>query len=191
LNNVDKLSQNAQYTVNGQSFSSQSNSSVKITDGVTADLNKTGSTQIKYSPDVGDAVSKVQTFVNTFNSLKDKAANSGELNAQMQVLTSTFARTLGFSGISVDSSGKLKISSEDTLKTSLSSGSFAKNFQGIGSFGDKLNSLTTNAYKTAYSSAVKDQFQSFMKVQQSNNNMFSNLFSDMFSGSGLLFNGWA
>ena len=185
--NVDRQSLNAEYSVNGQSYSSQSNTGVKITDGVMADLNKTGTTQISYSADASAAISKVQNFVNTFNSLKDKAAGSGELNAQMSVLTSTFNRTLGFSGISVDSSGKLKITSEDTLKNSITSGSFSKNFQGVGSFGYKLNDITTNAYKTAYSSAVKDSFQSFMNAQQNNNNLFGNLLSS----SGLLFNGWA
>jgi len=186
LSVVERQSVNAEYTVNGQSFTSQSNNAVKITDGVTADLKKTGSTQLSYSADVGSAISKVQSFVDTFNSLKDKAASSGELNAQMTVLTSTFSRTLGFSGISVNSSGKLEINNEEALKNSIASGSFSKNFQGVGSFGYKLNDITTNAYKTAYSSAVKDQFQDFMNSQNKNN-----FFSDLFSSSGLLFNGWA
>lgn len=192
LSVVDRSSSNAEYSVNGKALTSQSNDNAKITDGVTATLNKTGTTQITYAPDSSGAVSKVQSFVDTFNSLKDKAASSGELNAQMLVLTSTFAKALDFSGIGVNSKGKLEIKNEETLKNSISSGSFAKNFQGVGSFGDKLNKLTTSAYKTAYSSAVKDQFQSFMKAQQnSSNSLFSNLLNDMYSGSGLLFNGWA
>jgi len=173
LGNVERSAANANYSVNGVNFSSQSNDNVRIADGVTANLKKEGTTQISYAPDTSRAVESVQNFVNTFNGLKDKAAVSGELNAQLSVLTSTFSRALGFSGISMDSGGKLTISNENTLRDSIASGSFQKNFQGANSFGSKLHSLSNNAYRTAYSSAVQ-----------------ANL-SNLLNNAGLLFNGWA
>jgi len=111
----------------------------------------------------GNAVERVQNFIVTFNSLKDKAANSGELNAQLSVLTVTFGRSLSFSGISMDSKGKLSITNESTLKSSIASGSFQKNFQGVNSFGDRINKISRDAYRTAYTSAVQANFSGLMK----------------------------
>jgi len=184
LNQVERSAVNANYTVNGVNFSSESNNNVKITDGVTANLKKEGTTQISYTADTGKAVDSVQNFINMFNGLKDKAASSGELNAQLGVLTVQFGRALSYSGISMDSKGQLSISNENTLRDSIASGAFQRNFQGVNTFGNKLFDISRNAYKTAYASAVQTNFNSFMKSATGNQQ------SNPFANAGLLFNSW-
>jgi flagellar hook-associated protein 2 len=187
--NVTKASMNAQYSVNGVDSTSQSND-VKLIDGVTATLNKTGSTEITYSPDISSAVNSVQSFINTFNSLKDAASGSKALTAQLNSVASNFSRSLSYSGIGMDSNGKMSITNENTLKTAISDGSFSKNFQGVNSFGNRLNDVSRNAYRTAYDSAVQQSFKQLMDNMVNTNNNANNWWQQTNTSltSGLLFN---
>jgi len=188
LGKVVSEASNALYSVNGQNYSSQTNN-VKLTDGVTATLAKTGSTQITYSADTGSAVDKVKSFIKAFNDLSDSAANSPALKTQLLKLAGNYSRALGFSGIGVDSSGKLVINDEEKLKQSITNGSFAKNFQGAGSFGDKLSDITRNSYRAAYTSAVQNYFLSVF--DPSNKSASSSSTDTLLAPTGLIFNGWA
>ena len=188
LGNVDQQSKNAQYTVNGASFSSQTNNNVKLTDGVTADLKKTGATQVTYKADAGAAVSSVQNFIDTFNSMKDAASGSQTLNKQLADVAGNFSGALGYAGIGTDSKGNLTIKDESKLSQSISDGSFAKNFQGVGSFGNKLSEISRNAYKTAYNSAVQDNFKTLLDNMSKTNNQANSWLNGLSSSAGLLFN---
>ena len=186
LANVERASQNAQFTVNGQERSSQTND-VTIQSGVTATLNSEGSTQITYQADVGQALNSVQQFVDTFNSLRDSASGSQALANQLSNLMNSNSRSLSQVGISMNSDGRMTISDSNNLSTAISDGSFARNFQGINSFGNNLNDIARNAYRTAYNSAVQDNFRELMDRVTTNDNWQTG----STSFSGLLFNMWA
>jgi len=186
--NVAAESGNAQFTVNGREFSTQTND-VRLQEGVNATLRQTGSTQITYDRDLSSAVSQVQNFVNTFNNLRDAASDSRALHAQLSGLTSNFNRALGFSGLGTDSEGRLRITDESALRNSISDGSFARNFQGVNTFGNSLSNVTGNAFKTAYDSAIQQNFKDLMETMKSSNS--ANNWQDYMSAtlnSGLLFN---
>ena len=189
LSNITADSKNAQYSVNGADFSTQSND-VKLLEGVTATLNKTGSTQVTYSQDVSSALNSVQNFINTYNSLKDAASSSDKLSSQLSGVAANYSRALSYSGIGMDSNGKLSITNENTLKQSISDGSFARNFQGVNSFGDRLNDVSRNAYRTAYDSAVQQSFKELMDQMVNSNNNANNWWQQTNTSltSGLLFN---
>jgi hypothetical protein len=191
--NVTSEARNAQYSVNGTDFSSQSNQ-VSLQTGVTATLNQTGSTQLTYQADTSGAVKSAQNFIDTFNSLRDAASGSSALTRQLNEVASNYSRGLGFSGIGMDSKGNLSITDESKLSQSISDGSFSRNFQGVSSFGDRLHNVAQNAYKTAYSSAVQSSFKDFM---ENNTKMFQpsqsqsstgNWMNDMLLSTGLFFN---
>jgi len=183
---VSKASQNAQYSVNGVNFESQSNDKVKIMDGVTANLKKTGSTQITYQADASAAVASVQKFVDSFNNLRSAASGFSPLMKQLDDVARNYSRAMGFSGIGMDKDGKLSIVDSSKLSSAVSDGSFSKNFQGVGSLGSKLTNIASNSYRTAYSAAVEVNFKELMnssKPDSSNNWQF-----DLSLTSGLLFN---
>lgn len=168
---VSKASQNAEYTVNGAAYSSQSNESVKLMDGVTATLKKTGSTQLTYASDAGSAAQSVQGFINAFNELKNASSSFPDLDNQIMTIARNFSRALGFSGITMDSKGMLSISDESKLSQSIADGSFAKNFQGVGSLGNKLRDVSGNAFKMAYNSALQETFVNFLNSNYSNSQL--------------------
>jgi len=184
--NVTREAANAEYSVNGANFTSQSND-VRIMSGVDATLNSTGSTQITYNPDVSGAVNSVNNFINTFNSLRDAASGSQALKAQLDSLATNYSRALGFSGIGRDSGGNLTISNEGRLSQAISDGSFSRNFQGVSSFGNRLSEVSGNAYRTAYNSAVQNSFKDLLN-NMSNNNSANKWMNDLSFTSGLLFN---
>ena len=192
LGSVDTAAQDAIYLVNGVAFSSQSNNDVKITDGVTATLKTTGSTQIEYVSDFSPAFGEVQKFLDTFNNLLDAASDS-PLKKQLTDVMVNSVRGLGYSGIGVDSSGKLSITDTGKLNESISNGSFARNFQGIGSFGQKLYDVTLNAHSTVYNSALKDSFNDLMSSLM--DNFVQSVYGDQQTNTsffpGLIFSIWA
>jgi len=191
LGNVDNAAQDAIYLVNGVAFSSQSNE-VKIMDGVTATLKNTGSTQISYTSDFSPAFGEVQKFLDTFNNLLDAASDS-PLKQQLNDVMLNSVRGLGYSGIGIDSSGNLSITDTGLLNESISNGSFARNFQGIGSFGQKLYDITLNAHGTVYNSVLKDSFNDLLSSLM--DNFVQSVYGDQQTGSsffpGLIFSIWA
>ena len=197
LGNVSADARNAQYAVNGVDFSSQTNE-VKLQEGVTATLNKTGSTQITYQSNTGAAVETVKKFVDTFNSLKDAAAGVAAVTSQLTKTANNFGKALGFSGIGMDAKGNLTVTDEKKLSQSISDGSFAKNFQGVNSFGDRVNSVARDAYRAAYDSAIQENFKSLMNNMNNMNNGMGgrnnsflsggDWFNNIASSSGLLLN---
>jgi len=186
LANIDKEAQNASYSVNGVNYNSQSNSQVKIIDGVTADLNKTGSTEISYKMDTTAAAASAQKFIDSFNSLKDAASSFPNLIKQLDDVARNYSKAMGFSGLGMDKDGKLSIVNSDKLSSAISDGSFARNFQGIGSLGNKLTEVARNAYKTSYSSAVDQNFKEFLNYSKPSSG--NNWSFDLSLTSGLLFN---
>ena len=189
LGNVVSMSQDAKYSVNGREFSSQSNE-VEIMDGVTVTLNKTGSTQITYVEDFSRAIGDVQKFLDTFNNLLDASSNS-PLKEQLANLMDSSGRGLGSSGIDIDSNGKLSIDDPDKLRESISNGSFARNFQGMNSFGDKLYDVSLSAQSTVYNAAIQDRFNGIV-ISQINNS--GSVYGDWGTSSsfypGLIFSIW-
>jgi len=191
LGNIVEASQNAKYSVDGKEFSSQT-SEVKIMDGVTATLKKTGSTQITFTSNFSPAIGEVQKFLDSFNSLMNAASDS-PLRKQLTDVVVNNIRGLGYSGIDVDSGGDLIISDPDKLTESISNGSFARNFQGIQSFGHKLYDVTMNAHDTVYNSALKESFNNLMNDLI--NNSSQSAYGDWQTGAsffpGLIFSIWA
>jgi len=191
LNNVTSEAANAQFSVNGVNQSSQTNN-VTLQQGVTATLNQTGSTQVTFQQDMSTATSSAQRFVDSFNSLRDAASGSDRLTNQLNQAARNFSRALGDSGISMNSEGRMSITDESRLTQSVSDGSFSRNFQGIGSLGDSLQNISRNAYRTAYDSAVQQNFTNMMNNLQSQSNRSSagSWMNDWLSmpASGLLFN---
>ena len=190
LDNVVNAAQNANYSVNGKEFSSQSNE-VRIMEGVTATLNKTGSTEISYVTDSSPAVGAVQKFLDTFNNLLD-AASGTQVKNQLTNEMANSIRGLGYSGIGVDSSGKLSINDTDKLNESISNGSFARNFQGQNSFGDRLYDVASNAQNTVYRSMLQESFKDLM------NNFMNSSSQSTYGGNagtaffpGMIFSMWA
>ena len=190
LGNVVNAAQNANYFVNGIEFSSQSNE-VRIMEGVTANLNKTGSTQISYATNFSPGIDAVQNFLDTFNNLLN-AASGTTVRKQLTDAMANNIRGLGYSGIGVDSNGMLTISDPDKLNESISNGSFARNFQGKNSFGDRLYEAASSAQNTVYRSMLQESFKGLMDNIM--NNSGGAAYGDWQSGSafnpGLIFSIW-
>ena len=176
LGNVSEASRNAEYSVNGMAFSSQSNE-VAIQNGVTATLNKTGSTQITYGADFSPAIGAVQQFLDTFNNLL-KAASGSPLERQLAEMANSSGRGLDYSGIGVDSSGRLNINNSDRLSEAISNDSFARNFQGMNSFGHRLNDIALTAHSTVYSSMIQESFNDMMSSLMVNASPMNSLMSN-------------
>jgi len=187
LGNVTSQATNAQFSVNGTNFTSQTNE-VTLQSGVTATLNQTGSTQITYQADTRGAVNSVQGFVNAFNNLRDAASGSPELTRQLNEVARNFNRTLGFSGLGVNADGRMEIRDSGRLSQAISDGSFARSFQGVGNIGDRLSNVAQGAFRTAYDSAVQQNFRNFMSAstQSTSNNFMQDWF--MPASAGLFFN---
>jgi hypothetical protein len=102
-------------------------------------------------------------------------------------------RGLGYSGIGIDSGGKLSITDTGKLNESISNGSFARNFQGIGSFGQKLYDVTLNAHSTVYNSALKESFNDLLSGLM--DNFVQSVYGDQQNGTsfcpGLIFSIWS
>ena len=200
LGNVSEASRNAEYTVDGSAFSSQSNE-VRILDGVSATLNQTGSTQITYEADFSPAIGAVQQFLDTFNGLVD-AASGTSVERQLTSIVNNNFRGLGYSGIDIDSSGRLSISNPDKLSESISNNSFARNFQGVNSIGHMMYDVSSNAHSTVYNTMIQESFNDLMSSLMSNvnatNNPMNNAglasYGDWQTGtsfySGLIFSIW-
>jgi len=188
LGRVDKEAANAAYSINGREFTSQSND-VSIMDGVSARLAGTGSTSVSYSRDFDDAVSSVKSFLDEYNRLKELSGNSPELKSRFEALEMSFRRDLAYAGIGRDTQGNLAVTDEDRLKESIQSGSFARNFQGFGSLGGRIDEVASGAYSTAYESAVKDNISALAKEQQRQNSDFmASVFRAANVQSGLFLN---
>ena len=188
LAKVEKEAQNAKYSVNDREFSSQSNN-VTLVGGVSAELKSTGSSQVSYKRDYGDAVSSVKKFLDEYNKLKDLGKNSGELTGKFNAFESNFRRELSYSGIGRDSEGNLAVTDENKLRESIQSGSFAGSFQGFGSMGNRISEIASDAYSTAYSSAVKDNLNAVAKEQrQQNSDYMASVFRAANVQSGLFLN---
>jgi len=189
LGNVDRTAQNANYSVNGVEFSSQSNE-VRIMEGVTATLNKIGSTQISYGTDYSPGIGAVQNFLDAFNNLLN-AASGTSVKSQLTDVMANSSRGLGYSGIGVDSSGNLSINDPDKLNESIANGSFARNFQGKYSFGDKLYEVASNAQNTVYKSMLQESFKGLMNNLMNYSSGSDNGNSGSAFYPGLIFSIWA
>jgi len=104
-------------------------------------------------------------------------------------LTSNSIRGLGYSGIGVDSNGNLSINDPDKLGESISNGSFARNFQGMNSFGQRLYDVTLTAHSTVYESAIRESYNNLM------NSISMSASGDLRAGEsffpGMIFSLWA
>ena len=189
LGNVDRVAQNSNYSVNGVEFSSQSNE-VRIMEGVTATLNKTGSTKISYGTDYSSGIGAVQNFLDAFNNLLN-AATGTSVKKQLTDVMANSSRGLGYSGIGVDSSGNLSINDPDKLNESIANGSFARNFQGKYSFGDKLYDVASNAQNTVYKSMLQESFKGLMDNLMNYSSGSTNGDSGSYFNTGLIFSIWA
>jgi hypothetical protein len=189
LGNVINSSQDARYSVNGNELSSQSND-VRIMDGVTAILNRTGSTQITYTADFSRAVDDVQNFLDAFNNMRD-AASGTPLDRQLTGAVNRNVWSLGSSGIGFDSNGNLSINDVNMLTEAISNGGFARNFQGISNFGSNLYDVTLTAHSTVYGAALQDSFSELMSSlsRSTTYGNWQNSASFMLS-PGLIFSTW-
>ncbi|MCL2088916.1 MAG: flagellar filament capping protein FliD [Oscillospiraceae bacterium] len=182
MSNVERTAQNAVYSVGGREMTSQTNEGVQLQSGVTADLKATGSVQLTYRHDTEAATAKVQQFVDTYNKMRESVLSSSMMTGQMDRAARTNSHSLGFSGITVDSSGSLKISDATKLANAISDGSFVRNFQGVTSFGNNIRDITRNAYSVMYSETSRQGFNQLMKSTtsgDSSGNIFSNGFNDL------------
>jgi flagellar capping protein FliD len=195
LSNVARESASAQFTVNNVQRSSESNQNVTLFQGVTADLQQTGQTQITYGRDMNSAVSSVQRFLDAFNNLRGAAANSPALSRQLNTLASTHSRALSFSEIGTNSEGRLTITDADRLQESIQSGSFARNFQGHGSLGNRIHDTARNAFSVAYSSAVQSNFANIVNASNQANPTsqadWASALRNVHSNTGLIFSALA
>ena len=188
LDTVDKAAQDAKYTVNGKDFSSASNQNVKILDGVTASLNKTGETQLTYKTDPKGAESMVQKFVDSYNDFISASASSPNLSAKNTIFMSSYDKTLANVGINVGRDGKMTLDSGKLAK-SIEDGSFSRSFQGYNSFGNSLYKVTRDAYSMAYAESAKATVNNFLSTSnQMGNSFISQMFNSAISYTGLLYN---
>jgi flagellar capping protein FliD len=159
-------------------------------DGVTAILNRTGSTQITYTADFSRAVDDVQNFLDAFNNMRD-AASGTPLDRQLTGAVNRNVWSLGSSGIGFDSNGNLSINDVNMLTEAISNGGFARNFQGISNFGSNLYDVTLTAHSTVYGAALQDSFSELMSSlsRSTTYGNWQNSASFMLS-PGLIFSTW-
>ncbi len=133
INKVSQEAQNAVYTIDGDTYESQSNT-VKFDNGVSLTFNKTTdeNAEITFGEDNTKAINATRDFVNKFNDFADTAYglnDSGALSLakKLQSAVRTYSSSLSKIGISMNKSGYLEID-EDKMKKAAENGDLAKFF---------------------------------------------------------------
>ncbi len=189
LMNVDDATQeaqNAEYSVNGEERTSQSNS-VELGSGVRATLREATSESVRvaYGQDAEAIRGGVEDFVNNFNSMLSSASsnNMPRLSSALNGISNTYRGTLSNLGIESDASGRLSINS-DRLDASIRNGRLEDAFRSGGSYGiggrlqNTANSIERNPM--AFSNAGS------LMTTYNQNNAFN--FNNAAMYSGQLFN---
>ncbi len=137
LNEADQEAQNAEYSVNGEERTSQSND-VDLGGGVTATLREAtdGSVRVANGQDTEAIRNGVEDFVSSYNAMLSSANQSSmpRLSSALNGITNTYGRTLSNLGIESDASGRLSIDS-DRLDESIRNGRLEDAFRSSGSYG--------------------------------------------------------
>jgi flagellar hook-associated protein 2 len=155
--------------IQGVSIATSGNSITNAIDGVNLELTKTGTTTLSVTRDNTDLKSKLDTFINAYNSLNTSLKSLGAYNAttktaavlngdstlrsvQSQVrnaigsvpasLSGAAYKTLSDIGIAFQSDGSLKIDSAKFDKAA--SANFSATAAVIGAFGSTMKTTTTN-----------------------------------------------
>jgi flagellar hook-associated protein 2 len=155
--------------IQGVSIATSGNSITNAIDGVNLELTKTGTTTLSVTRDNTDLKSKLDTFINAYNSLNTSLKNLGAYNAstktaavlngdstlrsiQSQVrntigsvpasLSGATYKTLSDIGIAFQTDGSLKIDSAKFDKAA--SANFSATAAVIGAFGSTMKTTTTN-----------------------------------------------
>ncbi|GLT21810.1 flagellar hook-associated protein 2 [Zoogloea oryzae] len=155
--------------IQGVSIATSGNSITNAIDGVNLELTKTGTTTLSVTRDNTDLKSKLDTFINAYNSLNTSLKNLGAYNAstktaavlngdstlrsiQSQVrntigsvpasLSGATFKTLSDIGIAFQTDGSLKIDSAKFDKAA--SANFSATAAVIGAFGSTMKTTTTN-----------------------------------------------
>lgn len=155
--------------IQGISIATNGNSITNAIDGVNLELTKTGTTTLSVTRDNTDLKSKLDTFINAYNSLNTSLKSLGAYNAstktaavlngdstlrgiQSQVrntigsvpasLSGATYKTLSDIGIAFQSDGSLKIDSTKFDKAA--STNFSATAAVIGAFGSTMKTTTTN-----------------------------------------------
>ncbi|MBL8458446.1 flagellar filament capping protein FliD [Zoogloea sp.] len=160
--------------IQGISIATSGNSISNAIDGVNLELTKTGSTTLTITRDTSDLKTKVDSFINAYNSLNSSLKSLGAYNTttktaavlngdaslrtiQSQIrgsltnvpasLGSSSIKALSDMGISFQTDGSLKL---DTTKfDKAASANFADVASAIGAYGDAMKTTTTNLLDTS------------------------------------------
>ncbi len=187
VDEADQAAQNAEYSVNGEQRTSQSNE-VELGRGVRGTLKEAtdDAVRVSYGQDQEAIRGGVEDFVKNYNSMLDSADRSSmpRLSSALNGITNTYGGTLSNLGIESDESGRLSINS-DKLDASIQNGRLEDAFRSGGSYGiggrlqNTANSLERNPMSYSNTSALMTTYN--------RNNMFNfNNQASMFSGQ--LFN---
>jgi len=171
--NQTQAATDASVKIQGISIATSGNKITDAIDGVTLEINKTGTTNLTVARDNTDLKSKLETFVNAYNSLNSSIKSLGAYNSatktaaalngdstlrsvQSQVrtaltsvpadLASNPLKTLSDIGISFQPDGSLKLDSTKFEKAASSNFSATANV--IGAFGNTLKTTTTDLLAT-------------------------------------------
>lgn len=171
--NQTQAATDASVKIQGISIATSGNKITDAIDGVTLEINKTGTTNLTVARDNTDLKSKLETFVNAYNSLNSSIKSLGAYNSatktaaalngdstlrsvQSQVrtaltsvpadLASNPLKTLSDIGISFQPDGSLKLDSTKFEKAA--STNFSATANVIGAFGNTLKTTTTDLLAT-------------------------------------------
>lgn len=155
ITKVSNQAQNAVYSVNGQEKTSASNN-IDLGNGVTATLKNAGKSTLNYAKNGSNAVDKVKSLVETFNSALKKSnelqgAGTSRLSKDISDMTKTYSKSLSEIGINVFSDGSMKID-ETKLNSAASNGKLQKMFQTDASYGfaSRADRIADNMSKSNY-----------------------------------------
>ena len=187
VDEADQAAQNAEYSVNGEQRTSQSNE-VELGRGVRGTLKEAtdDAIRVSYGQDQEAIRDGVENFVKNYNSMLDSADKSSmpRLSSALNGITNTYGGSLSNLGIESDKSGRLSINS-DKLDASIQNGRLEDAFRSGGSYGiggrlqNTANSLERNPMSYSNTSSL-------MTTYNKNNAFNFNNQAAMFSGQ--LFN---
>lgn len=149
LNNVTNYPTDAQFLLNGEPQTSNSNQ-ISINNGIGIELKKASDTEanIHLAPDHTALLEDVDDFVHYYNRLIDLAnqtegnpSGSKKLLREINTITRRFHNTLESSGLKIDESGHME-KDEALLVQSTESGQFQELFDQLSDFKNAINDAT-------------------------------------------------
>jgi flagellar capping protein FliD len=179
IGNMTRQAQDASYTVDGNAYTSNTNT-VELSNGLSATfLKEANSIDINVARDDKSINNAIRELVNNFNQLREAAMDNRtdrgaqNLISRLDGLSSAFSVSLSRAGVTQNRDGYLQIDTEK-LEASIKDGSAERTFGANAGFTQRLNTVADMAEKNP-NQFISHQSRTNMNATASNSNYLDNI----------------